>query len=129
MLDVFQPRESKAVLAALAALDFNKHEASAAAYRRLAADRIRGNAPRVAHTLEIRKNPSAVALLTVLEVVGEDLSTGQHHTYRGMLSMGGDMLVAVYYECVRQLRDCGAISEEERVAATESLRESIKAAG
>ena len=129
MFDFLYPKTTRAVLAALAALDFGKHNYVASDYRAQAAQTIRRSPQRTAQTLEHRRNPSAVALLAMLDVVGSAIATGNHHTYRGMLSISGEMLSALFCDTLRQLRECGALTDEESQHASSTLQASIKAAG
>ena len=129
MFSLFQPPAVKAVLAAMAALEFGEHQGVVAQYLPAAKDIVRKQPKRTAFTLEKFKNPSGVALLVLLDEIGNDVASGRLHVYRGMLGTGGGFVTAAYADVVRQLRECRTLSEEEANQAMDSLRDAIRAAG
>lgn len=57
--------------------------------------------------------PDHLALLIITNVAGRQLSGGWHHTYRGVLSMVGKDLLAVWTAAVMELKKRGYYSEAE----------------
>lgn len=130
MLEAFFPSPAtKAVLAALDALEFNAAPDVVREVKEAARAKIKADPARTKFTLDSKKNPSAVALLTVMDAAGSEIATGNHHTYRGILSMRGDELRRVFNSAVRGLVDCQGLTEDDASYAMERLAEAIKAAG
>jgi hypothetical protein len=117
------------VLKALAALNFGEHETALADYRASAARVIQDEAKRIELHQQRLKNPTGVALLVVLDQVGNDLSSGRYNVGPGKLSSQGAALVPAFADIVRQLRETKTINEVEAVQAIQNLHDTLAAAG
>lgn len=57
--------------------------------------------------------PDRLALLLITNVIGEQLACGQHHVYRGTLSMIGRDMLKVWTTAVSTLKERGYYTEAE----------------
>ena len=73
--------------------------------------------------------PSTVVWVLITNVLDRELSCGEHHVYRGMLSMSGTPLLPLWDLATRKLTDAGFHTEEEAAKDRAYIREQIKRAG
>ncbi len=119
----------KEVKEALSDLDFGEYTPVLKRYRKTAAGVIRDQAKRVeAHARKLN-NPKGIALLILLEEVGNDLTSGRLHAGRGKLNKAGAALLPAFGHIVRQLGESGTINLDEAVAALRNLEEEVANAG
>ena len=60
-----------------------------------------------------RMKPDQLALIQICNVVGSHLSNGQHHVYRGTLSMIGQDMLTIWTAAISALRDRGYYTDEQ----------------
>jgi hypothetical protein len=70
-----------------------------------------------------------LTLLLTLNILGEELTSGKHHTYRGVLSANGDRLLRLWDFAVKQQKQSGYYDEEEAQNDLKWIREGIKTVG
>ena len=75
------------------------------------------------------RDPVEIALTALWNVSNEEVSLGNHHTYRGVLSDRGRGYLYVFNKTVDILFDEGFIDQHEADDNRESIRTNIKAAG
>ena len=73
--------------------------------------------------------PEQLALILICNVAGGYLSSGQHHTYRGVLSFIGNDMLEVWSKAIATLRDRGYYIDEQADDGMPWIREQIKQAG
>lgn len=73
--------------------------------------------------------PSTLVWLLVTNVLDRELCCGNHHVYRGMLSMSGTSLLGLWDLATRKLTEAGFQSEDEAAKDRSYIREQIKKAG
>lgn len=119
----------KEVEKALSDLDFGEYEPVLKHYRKATASVIRNQSKRVeAHARKL-KNPKGVALLILLEEVGNDLASGRLHSGPGNLNKAGTALLPAFGHIVHQLGESGTINLEEAVTALRTLEDEVAKAG
>jgi hypothetical protein len=93
--------------------------------RRHLADRAR-----TTHTVTVDGvSPRNVAWLVISNVAGEMVACGEHHVYRGVLSMSGKALQQAFLRAVDELKNGGQHDEAAASKDRTWLRERIKEAG
>jgi len=119
----------KEVEQALSDLHFGEYEPALKHYRKAATGVIRDQAKRVEAHVRKLKNPKGVALLILLEAVGNDLASGRLHAGRGNLNKVGTALLPAFGHIVRQLGESGTINLDEAVTALKTLEDEVAKAG
>lgn len=79
--------------------------------------------------LEDRIDPRALVYLLATNRAFEELSSGQHHVYRGVLSVGGRQLLASFCAASEQMITYGLHDRSRHEADLASLRAEIKEMG
>lgn len=88
------------------------------------------DAGKVVYTIRIdRMKPDQLALILITNVLGQHLGSGQHHIYRGVLSMTGNDMLALWHQVQSELLKRGYCSEAEVEKDNRWVREQIKGAG
>ena len=70
-----------------------------------------------------------LALLVMSNVIFEELSSGQHHVYRGTLNMMGQSMRQLWSKVCAGLVEEGQSTHDEVKADTEALSDSISSSG
>jgi len=73
--------------------------------------------------------PDRLALILITNVLGDHISSGRYHTYRGFLNMIGNDMLKVWHTAINTLREKGYYSESEAEDDRKWIREQIKNAG
>jgi len=76
-----------------------------------------------------KRDPYDIALTTLWNISNQEVSTGQNHVYRGVLSGGGKGYLVVFNKTVDILLEKGLIDENEAKSNRAAVRQNIKAAG
>jgi hypothetical protein len=76
-----------------------------------------------------RMKPDQLALILISNLIGAELQSGAHHIYRGVLSMIGNDMRAVWYKVQRELLERGYSDQGEVDKDNEWLSRQIKGAG
>lgn len=76
-----------------------------------------------------KRDPYDIALTALWNISNQEVSTGQNHVYRGVLSGGGKGYLVVFNKTVDILLEKGLIDENEAKSNRAAVRENIKAAG
>ncbi|MDP1886132.1 hypothetical protein [Polaromonas sp.] len=88
------------------------------------------DAERTVYSVRIdRMKPDQLALILISNVIGEELQSGAHHVYRGVLGMIGNDMRAVWSAVQRELLARGYCDESEVAKDNEWLSRQIKDAG
>lgn len=73
--------------------------------------------------------PDHLALLLLTNVLGEELSSGSHHTYRGVLSATGIEMRSLWHQAQTILLKKGYANQQEVDEDNEWLKKQIGSAG
>lgn len=73
--------------------------------------------------------PDQLALILISNVIGEELQSGSHHVYRGVLNMIGNDMRAVWGSVQRELLARGYCDEAEVAKDNEWLSRQINQGG
>jgi hypothetical protein len=57
--------------------------------------------------------PQNTAYVVAGTALAVQLGSGQHHTYRGVLSLIGEDMLKAFYASIKALRDAGYYSDEQ----------------
>jgi hypothetical protein len=76
-----------------------------------------------------RMKPDQLALLLVTNVLGKEIGSGQHHTYRGVLSMVGKDMLKSWHAAQQTMLARGYCTEAEVDEDNRWIQEQIKGAG
>lgn len=71
----------------------------------------------------------ALTFLLVLNVLGEELTSGKYHIYRGVLSTGGKMLLRLWVYAVEQQKQSGFYDEEKAKEELQWIMDQVKQVG
>ena len=75
------------------------------------------------------KAPRVLVLLLISNIAYRDIASGKYHTYRGLLSMRGTCLRALWCYTMNELEKVGEISAEGKRLADQNLDEAIREVG
>lgn len=88
------------------------------------------DADRTVYSIRIdHMKPDQLALILVSNVVGRELQCGNHHIYRGVVSMVGNDMKLVWHKVQSELLRRGYCNEAEVAQDNEWLHKQIKEAG
>jgi len=73
--------------------------------------------------------PDRLALLLILNVLGADLQSGRHHTYRGILGVVGTDMLNMWTAAVQTMRQRGYYDVTEAEEDMQWVRRQIEQAG
>lgn len=73
--------------------------------------------------------PDQLALLLITNVIGQLISSGSFHTYRGVLSLVGQDMLKVWHSAQKTMQERGYCSEEEVAEDNNWIKRQIAAAG
>ncbi|MFY3775492.1 hypothetical protein ACOSZC_15205 [Marinobacter salsuginis] len=76
-----------------------------------------------------RMKPDELALLLITNVIGRHLSSGQHHTYRGVLNMTGKDMLRVWHSAQKAMLERGFVTESQVEKDNNWVAEQVKNAG
>ncbi|WP_305965621.1 hypothetical protein [Marinobacter salsuginis] len=76
-----------------------------------------------------RMKPDELALLLITNVIGRHLSSGQHHTYRGVLNMTGKDMLRVWHSAQKAMLERGFVTESRVEKDNNWVAEQVKNAG
>jgi len=76
-----------------------------------------------------RIKPDHLALLLTTNVLGKQIGSGSHHTYRGVLGMEGKDMLKVWHAAQEAMLERGYASEQEVAEDNKWIQEQIKGAG
>lgn len=76
-----------------------------------------------------KTSPRDLVLLLISNVSGDAMATGQHHVYRGRLSMEGQELLKLFNYAISELEKSGFQSKEETEKDRLWIREQINSVG
>jgi hypothetical protein len=76
-----------------------------------------------------RMKPDHLALLLITNVLSQELSSGQHHTYRGMLSLIGKDMLGLWHNANKEMVARGFMPQSEADSDTAELQRNIKEMG
>lgn len=74
-------------------------------------------------------HPEHLALVLITNIVGTLISSGQFHTYRGILSGNGNQLLVIWNEAIDRLVAGGYYSKDEETEDQNWIKRQIKSAG
>lgn len=74
-------------------------------------------------------DPKAVVYLLITNVTWDQLCSGQHHVYRGVLNFGGNQLLDAFAKASERLIAYRVHDRQRHVADVNRLRELVKQAG
>jgi len=87
-------------------------------------------ADKTVHSIRIdHMKPDHLALVLITNVLGRHLSSGQHHTYRGVLGMVGSDMLKVWSAAISRLKERGYYSADEADQDMQWIRDQVKAVG
>jgi hypothetical protein len=93
-------------------------------------NRLLNDAPRTVHTVRVDcVSPRNLVWLLISNVAGDMLACGEHHIYRGVLSMSGKALQSAYLRAVDELQESGFHDAEAAARDRTWLRSRIAEAG
>lgn len=75
------------------------------------------------------ESPRVLVLLVISNIAYREITNGKYHTYRGLLSMQGTYLRALWQYTTNELQKVGEISAEDRRLADQNLNEAIRTVG
>lgn len=75
------------------------------------------------------KVPRVSVLLVISNIAYRNIASGKYHTYRGLLSMQGTCLRALWHYTMNELEKIGEISAEDKKLADQNLNEAIREVG
>ena len=75
------------------------------------------------------KAPRVLALLVISNIAYRNISSGEYSLYRGILSMRGTCLRALWHYTMGELEKVGEISAEDNMLANQKLNEAIREVG
>lgn len=88
------------------------------------------NAKRTIYSIRIDgMKPDRLALLLITNVIGEQISSGSHHTNRGNLSIIGSDLLRTWSAAVSRLKERGYYTDDEAKEDMRWIEEKIAGAG
>ena len=73
--------------------------------------------------------PDELALLLITNVIGRHLSSGQHHTYRGVLNMTGKDMLRVWHTAQKAMLERKFVTESEVEKDNHWVMEQVKSVG
>lgn len=76
-----------------------------------------------------RMKPDQLALLLVTNVVGSELASGQHHTYRGVLGMMGKDILVVWHFAQKAKLERGYCTEADVERDNQGIQRQVQEAG
>lgn len=74
-------------------------------------------------------SPDGLVYLLISNVANVQLCSGQHHIYRGVLSMSGQELLAAFTKASEMMVQCGVHSQEDHERDMQSLKKEISEVG
>jgi hypothetical protein len=74
-------------------------------------------------------SPDGLIYLLASNIANTQLCTGNHHIYRGVLSMSGKQLLAAFGKASEMMVHCGIHSKEEHERELRSLKKEISEIG
>lgn len=75
------------------------------------------------------RDPYDIALTTLWNISNQEVSSGRHHVYRGVLSGGGQGYLYVFKKTVDILHERGIIDEKEAKKNRDMIQRNVKGAG
>lgn len=88
------------------------------------------NAERTVHSIRIDgKKPDELAIILITNVIFEHLRSGNHHIYRGALSLNGSELMNLWNRTQAAAIERGYSTAEEARSRTQQLLEQIQSVG
>lgn len=127
------PKEVKEVLAALDLAEeseFSKLIVTFGTAKEWAEQAILNEQKRVAHAIAVDKiTPMNVAMVTIMEVTSDHLSTGEYHIRTGWLTPVGEEFLEIYYAATNWLLQNDLISGDEADKYKTSVRKQIADVG
>lgn len=73
--------------------------------------------------------PDQLALILICNVLGRHLSSGEHHTYRGVLGFMGSDMLQLWTKAIATLRERGYYTDEQANDDMSWIKEQIKNVG
>ncbi len=73
--------------------------------------------------------PDHLALMLIANVIGDELSTGSYHVYRGVLGAVGNDMLKLWNATISALKERGYYSDAEVEEDMRWIREQISNAG
>ena len=73
--------------------------------------------------------PDHLALLLIINVVGNRIGSGSHHTYRGVLSVLGTDMLAIWNAAQQAMLERGYTSEAEVAKDNQWIQQQVRDAG
>ena len=74
-------------------------------------------------------SPDGLIYLLISNVANAQLCSGQHHIYRGVLSMSGQELLAAFTKASEMMVQCGVHSQEDHERDMRSLKKEVSEVG
>ena len=90
---------------------------------------LRDNPDEVESSLRDGRSPKHIALLLSSNVAQDDLISGRHHVYRGVLDLTGEDALRVFNLSLDGLVEIGQMEPQERQSDIEKLTQEIKRVG
>ena len=128
---IFKPDEIKSVLDVL---NEAEHSFNSPAFC-LISENIKGAISkypeRVVDMVRSDKSPRQTVFIMIANIAGDEVESGKHHLYRGVLNpLGyGSELLKIYYLALDELVKMGHIDEEEAEENRLGIKENIKSVG
>jgi hypothetical protein len=122
--------EVKAVLAEIDAIEKEEGTRGLRQIKGLVVELVVGEADKTINSIRNDDlSPRTLAFLLILNVLGEELTSGQYHIYRGVLSTGGKMLLGLWVYAVEQQKQSGFYNEQEARKELKWIMDEIKLVG
>ena len=130
MLNLFQPKEIKAIVRELDRLERESGLAAFGVARRHAEEEIKKHRSAFIEAVaKSRTPPAQIAAATIANCSGDLLEGGTLCLHRGILNPLGDQMMIVFERALRSLISMGAATETQVADQLSSVRASIRSVG